>query len=204
MCWGGLCHRPRFTFIFLLFWEDSSVSVTETSSEKYLLAPRLCLTHGFIFKLPDDFSSSRQVGGHYGKRPARFPTCSWPRLCLPAPQKLERTNKALAWAHTARRNNQQPGSGQAAAPPPSPPIRSLPKVSAIIITVCAHSGCVLSYSLSQSSEETREFGRVRPRTGPSKYTVSTFLRSRYVFVGAEQTPPEQWLLLCFANVICGQ
>lgn len=41
--------------------------------------------------------------------------------------------------------------------------RSLAKVSAIIITVCTQSGYVLSYSLSQSSEETREFGTVCPR-----------------------------------------
>lgn len=33
------------------------------------------------------------------------------------------------------------------------------KVWAIIITVCTQSVCVLSYSLSQSSEETREFGQ---------------------------------------------
>lgn len=37
------------------------------------------------------------------------------------------------------------------------------KVSAIIITVCTQSDCVLSYSLSQSSEETREFGTDSPR-----------------------------------------
>lgn len=36
--------------------------------------------------------------------------------------------------------------------------RSLAKVSVIIIIVCTQSGCVFSYSLSQSSEETREFG----------------------------------------------
>lgn len=41
--------------------------------------------------------------------------------------------------------------------------RSPAKVQEIIITVCAQSDCVLSYSLSQSSEETREFGTSFPR-----------------------------------------
>lgn len=49
-------------------------------------------------------------------------------------------------------NNERKGSGQGMLS------QSLAKVSAIIITVCTHPGCVLSYSLSQSSEETREFG----------------------------------------------
>lgn len=41
--------------------------------------------------------------------------------------------------------------------------QSAAKVWAIIITVCPPSGCVLSYSLSQSSRGTREFGRNSPR-----------------------------------------
>lgn len=49
-------------------------------------------------------------------------------------------------------SNEQGGCGQGTLS------QSPAKVSAIIITVCAQSGRVLSYSLSQSSEETREFG----------------------------------------------
>lgn len=49
-------------------------------------------------------------------------------------------------------NNEHTGSGQGTLSP------STAKVSTIIITVCTQSGRVLSYSLSQSSEETREFG----------------------------------------------
>lgn len=41
--------------------------------------------------------------------------------------------------------------------------QSSAKVSAIIITVCTQSGCVPSYSLSQSSGETRKFGTDFPR-----------------------------------------
>lgn len=54
-------------------------------------------------------------------------------------------------------NNEYRGSGQGTLS------QSLAKVSAIIITVCTQSGYVLSYSLSQSSEETREFGTICPR-----------------------------------------
>lgn len=54
-------------------------------------------------------------------------------------------------------NNECSGSGQGTLS------QSLAKVSVIIIIVCTQSGCVLSYSLSQSSEETREFGTDFPR-----------------------------------------
>lgn len=54
--------------------------------------------------------------------------------------------------------------------------QSLAKVSAIIITVWIQSARVLSYRLSQSSEETRGIWHwLSLRTGQSKYTVSTFL-----------------------------
>lgn len=81
-------------------------------------------------------------------------------------------NKALCGPHTSilqnnfcssnstqvlKMNNEWGGSGQGTLS------QSLAKVWAIIITVCTQSGCVLSYSLSQSSEETREFGTDFPR-----------------------------------------
>lgn len=59
--------------------------------------------------------------------------------------------------------------------------QSLAKVSAIIITVCTQSGCVLSYSLSQSSEETREFGTVfsRGQDSPNIQYQHSFKPSLY-------------------------
>lgn len=76
-------------------------------------------------------------------------------------------------------NNERKGSGQGTLSP------SQAKVSAIIITVCTQSGCVLSYSLSQSSEETREFGTtfLEDRT-VQIYSINIPLTPHYIFIGA--------------------
>lgn len=75
-------------------------------------------------------------------------------------------------------NNERKRSGQGTLS------QSLAKVSAIIITVCTQSGCVLSYSLSQSSEETREFGTIffEDRT-VQIYSINIPLTPHYTFIG---------------------
>lgn len=72
---------------------------------------------------------------------------------------LQNSCKQLLHLHmsTEKMSNESEVSGQGTLS------QSPAKVSAIIITVCTQSGCVLSYSLSQSSEETREFGTDFPR-----------------------------------------
>lgn len=71
-----------------------------------------------------------------------------PASCKTLANSSYRSNATSA----VKMNNERKGPGQSTLS------GSLAKVSAIIITVCTQSGCVLSYSLSQSSEETREFG----------------------------------------------
>lgn len=78
--------------------------------------------------------------------------CTLKAIVWPTHEHLFQTNCAVLTLHKCLKWTM---SGEARAKAHSP---SLAKVSAIIITVCAQSGCVLSYSLSQSSEETREFG----------------------------------------------
>lgn len=79
-------------------------------------------------------------------------------------------------------NNEHKGPGQGTLS------QSLAKVSAIIITVCTQSGCVLSYSLSQSSEETGEFGTDFPRgqDSPNIQYQHSFNRSLY-FLWRDET-----------------
>lgn len=80
-----------------------------------------------------------------------------PASCKTPANSFYSTNAVVLATRALKMSNERKGSGQGTLS------HSLAKVSAIIITVCTQSGCVLSYSLSQSSEETREFGTDFPR-----------------------------------------
>lgn len=167
--------------------------VTKSRSQTYLPANlSLRETQSYIFVLPDKLNLKSLA---LRERRAHFPKCYLTtfrqrtllksnfgqiRHCkarTPASCKTL-ANSFYSYATGAlKMNNERKRSGQGTL------CRSLAKVSAIIITVCTQSGCVLSYSLSQSSEETRVFGTtfLEDRT-VQIYSINIPLSPHYIFI----------------------
>lgn len=152
--------------------------MTESRSQKYLLAIYLpqqlnsCAAKHLSFESMDhgitgkERTLSKSLSDH--NLSAYFilkPNCGLIRHCTGphthTHQRLaklsRRASTALNSTRSQKMSNERGGCGQGTLS------QSPAKVSAIIITVCTQSGCVLSYSLSQSSEETGEFGTDFPR-----------------------------------------
>lgn len=171
-------QKPLITFSYCCFFLKGAntraiISVTESRSQKYLLANSpLPETQSEILTLPDCSTLNHWIVA-LRERHAHVPRCFLTTICqhilLKSNFRLIRhcmghtpaSCKTLAnsfYSSTWKKmSNESEVSGQGTLS------QSPAKVSAIIITVCTQSGCVLSYSLSQSSEETREFGTDFPR-----------------------------------------